>query len=107
MIEDGEDGAGMDGRAEKRRGREDSRERIWRGTCCGLVNVAWQTEHLWSPPIVISFSLYAIRCLVRYPCPRCAWSISPQPDGTQVLSSADLVDVLSALLAATRDGVSG
>ena len=30
-----------------------SRERICLATCCGRVNVAWQTGHLWSPAIVV------------------------------------------------------
>lgn len=32
-------------------GRGDSRERMWRATCWGRVNVDWHTGHLWSPAI--------------------------------------------------------
>ncbi|KAF8193418.1 hypothetical protein BJ912DRAFT_1057600 [Pholiota molesta] len=47
---------------------------MWRATCWGRVNVAWQTGHLWSPPIVVlgrtgvvMFVLHATGCLLESP----------------------------------------
>jgi hypothetical protein len=33
-------------------GLDSLRDLIWRATCCGRVKVAWQTGHLWSPPML-------------------------------------------------------
>jgi len=30
----------------------DLRDLMWRATCWGRVKVAWQTGHLWSPPMM-------------------------------------------------------
>jgi hypothetical protein len=38
--------------ARRRAWKQNSRERMWRATCCGRVKVAWHTGHLWSPAMV-------------------------------------------------------